>query len=1265
MNRVLFFRIATALSLLGFAVSTHGQTPNVSTQPQTTTTTDEVVYTGRLLGYFRVPSLQKFDAQAGCPQLSLKDSQPAIDFLNRRNSDHPNAILVGTGDNFSPELEARVFEKPPSPPGGGYAVGNKELYFSDNTNNTWVYYRNVPAPLDTRIKNGLGTIHTDNVGCFLRAAAYAGIVPGKHDFYFGAERVRQLARFLADTQKYDFKPVQMLGANLVLKTSPITDRPIPLRLKENPRLFKAEWSEDYPVQNLSDGGSVYPWFSYVKIQIGKLPANEKARETLVAEFEKYNKARIQLPNLPTMIANAKTALPPVSKDYSQKQKTADENQLNKLITTVQGFPTAPIYICASDGNPNEIPRDIPSQCNQRTLANGEVRLVGEVIVYSYELSKLGTGSHPHPNVTLPQPIGAGKPFANGTKQHFSTLLAGRNYGLCTIITTPATPTTTSTTTTNCLRFSVHTPFFYFPHYVPMETADYTDPDPYVVIDDRAAVFGVVDPDLGSQVGILNFGWQNDGAGLTSKTSVEDPIDAVQQQLDYFERQHGRDFKGLKILLAQTSPQRAKALAARFPEFQMVVSAADLDQTTSGVDMDITWKPGGKLAVFVGVPTPYFDWKTRKGAVRFGTVNAEKKVNDNEVVSWKLTSIPTEPTPIAEEEDEATEFWKKVTEASNCLRPNPQNLQPSSNPEALKLLVLCTMRERLSADVALIQSRDLFEKIPLMVNYTTQRNLSRAAGLSATNPGAQEMLDRLIWKGDLLTLLYVPGSAIKSALAQSEKFEGEEQSALSFVMDRGRKLETLGISQDAVTKEYLINEVPIDDKKIYAVATTDFLSSGDTGYPDLVDTALNPRRHPAAFTEDLESISSLVCRKLYPATADTDCLGPIKSKEYLDKTVAAQIEPHKQPSAFKRFKEALPFKPPAANSPPSSYSAAVEQRVQRRSIWTLSLKDFSFGFNSLDNNFSDSEIEVKFGGNPTSSVQATQSRTWHFGADIKFLHSAHSRDFYIEPGADYKRQTTGDTPNKLTISQMSNRFFVDSGMVLWRRPGRPLPNVGLNLSLHTETQLQQPFSTFTLSNAEQDVFKIYQERSWLALPRLGLRWQNRDNYAEFGVQAGREFNALLGYRFDTIGGEVNCLANSTETFGKCISDNSGTADGITKDTPVTALSQDRPRAGVYWKTNFAIPFGPRVKYVLDEEADFLFVNFRQDTSIDTRFRDISKHTLSFSIWPSISIGPTLRLFLYQNKVNRDFLIQKEFGIETSISFDIFNRRETGVQFKYKP
>ena len=114
-----------------------------------------------------------------------------------------------------------------------------------------------------------------------------------------------------------------------------------------------------------------------------------------------------------------------------------------------------------------------------------------------------------------------------------------------------------------------------------------------------------------------------------------------------------------------------------------------------------------------------------------------------------------------------------------------------------------------------------------------------------------------------------------------------------------------------------------------------------------------------------------------------------------------------------------------------------------------------------------------------------------------------------------------------------------------------------------------------------------------------------------------------------------------------------------------LTEDRPRAGLYWKSNFSIPFGSRVKYIFEDEGDFLFVKFSKDTTLDTRFRDISKHSLSFSIFPSLSIGPTLRLLLYQNKINHHFLVQREFGIETKFSFDLFNRREKGVQFRNKP
>jgi hypothetical protein len=1228
------------LFILSFAFTSYGQNQDAPT---------EIIYTGRLLGYSRVPSLQAFNAPPGCQKTSkADDSEAATDFLEKRNTDPYNrAILVGTGDNFSPQLEARIFDQPPAHPKkpNSYDVGNKELYFSDGKK--WYFYDDVPKHVEKVINDGLGTIPTDNVGCFLRAAGFSAIVPGKHDFYFGAERVRNLARFMArTTPEYAYEPVQMLGANLVLQTSPIAPKSIPSTLKETP-WFNPEWTSEYEVMNVGDGSSVYPWFTYVKIQIAKLPNNEDAREAMREEFGKATTPMNQS-GLLALVAGMKTS-------FSGTALT----EINEIETKVQSFPGNSIYICPSAGNPNQLPVDVPHDCEPLSYASGHVRLVNGTIAYFLKLDPLVTGH----KLAVGETIGQGKTI-HGTTKHFSTLITGKNYGLCSVVLNKKT---------DCLRFSVHTPFFYFPHRLPQAGIDnYVDPDPYVYIHERAAIFGVVEPDLGSQIGILNLGYKNLGDGLTSKLSVEDPADALRQQLDYFEFQH-KNFKGLKILLAQTSPQRARVLATRFPEFQVVVSAADLEQATSELMLTTTWNPDGKAGSLVAVPAPYFDSATRKGSVHFGMIKAEKNTN-----SWTLSTNSLKPQPIPEKEDPATSFWAQIIQTiPNCYSAsaNVPTPNPNQKQEYLKLLVLCTMREKLSADVALIQARDLFEKLPLLsdpddkkiVNQRLNRpTKAPVSGTSPANAGNfQQLLDRLIWKGDLLTLLYVPGSALKKALESSENFEADENATLSLVVDRGRKLETLGISKDKITGEYLINQLPLEPNKIYAVATTDFIGAGDTGYPDLSTAALNPKPHPAAFPQKLISISSLVCRKIFPIASHAElyCLEPIVSADYLDKTVAAQVAPHRQPSAFDRFVNALPFKGPADKSNAVTIGAAVEQKAQRRSIWKLSLKDLSLAFNSLNNNFSDEEIEEKFAGNPTSSVQAKHSQDFRFGLDVRFSRSSHQRDFFIEPGIDFKKQTTGDTPEKEQVSQISNRAFADAGVVLWRTPGRPIPNVGLNLSLHSETQLQRPFSNFTLDN--NDPLKIHQPRSLVLLPRLGFRWQNREHFVELGGQAGKEFKAFRGYAFDTASGEIPCVVSPEQSIEDCITENSKTVGGITKDSVVRVLSEDRPRAGIYWKSNFSIPFGPRVKYVLDDEGDFLFVNFRKDTTLDTRFRDISKHSLSFSIFPSISIGPTLRLLLYQNKINRHFLVQKEFGIETKISFDIFNRRETGVQFRNKP
>ncbi len=1107
---------------------------------------------------------------------------------------------------------------------GKYAVGNKELYFGNGNN--WVFYDQLKfnQTLQQTIAEGRGTIPTDNVGCFLRAAKFTAIVPGKHDFYFGAERVRQFARFLAGPDKTsNYEPVQMLGANLVLRTFPIDGVTGPK--KDQPGV--GEWAGP-KVLNLKEGQSVYPWFTYIKIEVLELRANEKPFEALK---QKYADGLLPLDTFDQVINKIDNSIPQPDAGYKLDEQTIDKKELLKLKESFDKLRNKTMYLCLSRGAPDQIPSDFAKDC--KPLTDRFLRLAGNTVSLFIKLP----------------------PEHYGKNGHFTTLTFAKNYGLCTI----------EDSVKGCLRFSSLTPFFTFPRNVAETTTAFTDPDPYVV-KDRVAIFGVVDPALSEQVGVLNVGWQNEQPNLTTRVSVEDPAEALRQQLDYFEVKNP-NFKGLKILLVQTVPQRAKALAARFPQFQVVVSAADLQQGTSEVKMSNTWDPSGHRKAFLAVPSPYFNSNTRKGSVHFGTVSAVEGTSGE----WELTAKVTNPVEVEEPADPATDFWTRIKTLPGCLPSKFQAKADDDPPQQayLKWLVLCAMRDHTSADVALIQAQDLFDKIPDL-SRSTEALLDRARkGQTAAGDDVniQQMLDRLIWKGDLITLLYVPGSDLRAALKKSDEYASEADATFSLGVDGGRHLETLGVMPDG--EDYLINGLPLDDTRIYAVATTDYIGAGDTGYPDLVKAALNPRTHPAAFSGNLIQISTLVCRKLFPKPADalSYCQSPLISEEYLDVSTAKQIPPYKRPGFFQKTWEAFELEWPASSSEPGTMAEAIEQTVQRREIWKFSLPNFSFGFQTLNNNFTDEEVEQKFGGIPVSGVTTGESQTFNVNLETRLSRSSHKREFYFSTGIDYERQSVGDDPDEFQISQITNRVFSETGLVLWRKPGRSLPNLGINLSLYTETQLQRPYSVFSLASG--DPLRITQGRSLAVLPRLGIRWQNTVNAFELGAQYGREINALEGYRFNTEGVVVECAANSQQTFSDCIAENSDPDNGgsITKDSEVTPLLADRPRAGLYWKTNFAfeLPFTSKVKYEMEQTGDFFFVNFGRDTTVDTRFRNISKHRLSFIIWPSVSIGPTLDLLMFQNKINKDFLFQRQFGIETKISFDLFNRREKDVQLKHKP
>ncbi len=771
------------------------------------------------------------------------------------------------------------------------------------------------------------------------------------------------------------------------------------------------------------------------------------------------------------------------------------------------------------------------------------------------------------------------------------------------------------------------------------------------------IFGVVDPKLNEQVGILNYGWKNDKDGLMSRVSAEDPAEALQQQLDYFKSRHPT-FNGLKVLLAQMNPQHARALATRFPDFQVVVSAADRDQATDEVTMSIVWDPNRQRA-FVAVPAPYYDSKTEKGSVHFGTLRA----SEGTAKTFVLATQRTDPVRIEEPDEDAQDFWNTIKASRKCL---PDNYSPPANDDKqlrLKLLVLCAIRDKVSGAVALIQTQDLFDKIPMSLKHLPKRSGKSAKEVTLNN--LQQTLDRLIWKGDLITLLYVRGADLKKALKQSEMYAAEETAPLSLSVDRGRQLEMLGVRKDG--DEYYINDLAIKDSESYPVATTDYIGAGDTGYPDLVKTALNKRTLPVDFDGKLVPISGLVCRMLFndPAEASKYCLGSLDGDKYLDHTTAKKLQPYKQPGFFKKVEKFFDSGWPDGATEATGTAKLAEQTIQRRDTWRFTLQNLSFGYKGLDNNMSDDEIKEKFAGIQTSGVTATEKQSFNFAFNTRMSRSSHKRELFVEPRLEYEREYLGDDPGEFDINQLKNKASLEGGYVFWRRPGRAVPNFGANVSLYLETQIKHPFAVFSL--VDKNKFRIDRERSYIVMPRAGFRWQAKANFWEIGVQAGKEFDAFDGYQFITNGVVVECRPNALQSFAKCIEENSDPAKGgsITIDSEKIPLEATRRRAGFYGKLGFSRPFGPRLKYELDGTGDYFIFNFPEDTTLDTRFRFDLKHRLSFVLWPSVSIGPVWDMLLYKNKINKDFLFQKQLGVELKVSFDLFNRRDIGAQLKNKP
>ncbi|HET9399743.1 MAG TPA: hypothetical protein VFO34_02230, partial [Candidatus Acidoferrales bacterium] len=811
------------------------------------------------------------------------------------------------------------------------------------------------------------------------------------------------------------------------------------------------------------------------------------------------------------------------------------------------------------------------------------------------------------------------------------------------------------------------------------------------VPEDVAIFGVVDPSFGDNVGMLNFEWANtESDKYRTQTSVLDPAVPLKQMLDSFDRNYAEsglakevsDGKRrlIKVLMAQMNSQEAHTLGTRMKQFQVVVCAADQEVATVGTTVTAEWNAPRAGSVrhpmVLVVPEPYFvSNRNPKAVVDVGKL--EIRISQDDAPKWSLVSEhlelgkPSDKDPTG---GTAPLFWKAVDAAlkRDCL---PNGFNSKIQAEQIEILTLCEMQRAAQSDIAILQERDFFAELP--------PDAGDIADLKAGTPDTilQQLMDRIVWKGDFLKLMRVPGSALQQALKESKAFDSADRSNLTIGQYKNRGLLSVGIVFDSAHGEYLINGLRLDPTKLYSIATSDFIGGGDTGYPDLATAQMRAPVVPSDYDKQLQTISGIVCRAVAGDAWAAHCIGPIERDSYLDEIALkpANTGPSNTPleqlrvwSVFHHSRP-VPGDPRKAALRPATLQNSMDNWIEYRPIWDFRLIKASFGITSLGHNGTDAQIDSSFGGITTPGVNSHRFSNWASDFSAQWTRNWKHYQIFAAPAYSYNVQFKGQPNAARQTNQIANLGTFDLGAAkIWAERGSQ--HRDLVITSHFETPLQETATAFSLRSTVPATLQFNQPRGYTLLLRTGFRWQRRISSLEFGPEVGHQWDAIQGFQFVTNGKvTATCLAKSSTSFSNCVSAFSNpkvtNPPAITVNSIVNTLQGGKDHAGLYWKMNLTVPLYTRISYVFTDTGDWFAVNFNTENSTDTRFRDIEQHQLRFTIFPSLSIGPELDLLLYENKslgtLHGTFLRQDQIIMKAQFGFDLFNMHKKLDQLEYAP
>jgi hypothetical protein len=863
--------------------------------------------------------------------------------------------------------------------------------------------------------------------------------------------------------------------------------------------------------------------------------------------------------------------------------------------------------------------------------------------------------------------------------HFPhALVEDQNYGLCVnSLLTKATLNNYAATRAgdHCLRFHVSRPYFRSAKCTAWDHTSCNYDLPYVYLKDKQVViFGVVDPDFRAMVGRDNLSMQNQTSSEKYKTEVTvlEPAVALRQALNLFVQNEG-PLPRYTVLLAEMDRDKAEELASHLNFDVVLTHGAGYEHATTNRTVSIPPDLEGlaskqKSAYRAAVIVP---WQG------FGSYNGERKLL-NPLRELVLTDsfaggAPTNRTIVLSGEhkpldDASYAMLKEQYDDLACRQLNAHGylcacLQPVGNSsqcpnhkysvgEAFRTATLAFMRESTNADLALMESRDF---------YFGPFHPSSKDSVPSNGPPRAEDFERILWRGDLVRVIPVTGASLKKVLDESDAFASLDKKTTRFSSEPGRALSRFGIVKTS-DEDYLVNGQLLDPGRIYMVATTNHINTGDTGYPELNDPALGDKTLPepaSVATSNHEQgnnrrVSELICSWM-------DAQGCVHSPDVLFAS-ESQMPSHSEPGAAQRLADwARHIGPPELEKP----NEAPEQLVQERPTWRLSLKELSADLSRAHNNLSTADTISRLSAVSEPGAGAKNSHSIGFATKAEWVRSGASWDEFVRGQMEYSVTVTAQTTqvNNVqvrvppAISRDKNKLMSDMGFFLHGfQPHKSDPKWGLVLEpLHFETPLHQEqifvdphFDTTGV--LDRQAFTVDLERTRLLLPRLGIRFEGAGNHFELGYQGGWERNALdfLTFTNGSSPALITCAPEADKSVQECLNDQGAAID----PNSIVQHRDTRIRHGIYADVGWSLALVHNLKFNVQDQGGW-FAPAHNDNSTDTLYRNDATMKLTVPVFGNFSFEPGIELFSYENKVAHTHLFRVSPVLKVNFSFDQYS------------